>query len=47
VPPSADRAALTAEISAGYSGPVIVGEDLMTIDAGARTVAFPGLHLAY
>jgi ribonuclease Z len=47
VPPSAERAALVAEIRETYRGPVIVGEDLLTIDPGARTVAFPGLHLAY
>ncbi|MFI5012097.1 MAG: MBL fold metallo-hydrolase [Hyphomicrobiales bacterium] len=47
VPPDADRAALAAEIRATYSGPVIIGEDLMSIDVGARTVAFPGLYLAY
>jgi ribonuclease Z len=47
VPPGAERAALVAEIRETYRGPVIIGEDLMTIDAVARTVAFPGLYLAY
>jgi len=47
VPPDADRAALIAEIRASYGGPVIVGEDLMTIDPAARTLAHAGLHLAY
>jgi ribonuclease Z len=47
VPPNADRAALVAEIRETYRGPVIVGEDLMSIDPAARTVTLPGLHLAY
>jgi ribonuclease Z len=47
VPPSADRAALVAEIRDAYPGPVILGEDLMTIDVAARTIAFPGLYLGY
>jgi ribonuclease Z len=47
VPPAADRAALIAEIRVGYAGPVIIGEDLMSIDPAARTVALPTLHLAY
>jgi ribonuclease Z len=47
VPPNANRAALVAEIREIYHGPVIVGEDLMSIDVGERTIAFPGLHLAY
>jgi ribonuclease Z len=47
VPPSADRAALVAEIRQEYAGPVIVGEDLMTIDPASRTVALPASHLAY
>ena len=47
VPPSADRVALVAEIRQEYAGPVIVGEDLMTIDPASRTVALPTFHLAY
>jgi len=47
VPPHADGAALVAEIREAYHGPVILGEDLMSIDPLARTLAFPGLHLAY
>jgi ribonuclease Z len=47
VPPAADRAGLVAEIREGYAGPVIVGEDLMSINPTARTVALPALHLAY
>jgi ribonuclease Z len=47
MPPNADRARLVAEIRETYRGPVIVGEDLMSIDPVARTVALAGLHLAY
>jgi len=47
VPPNADRAALVAELRERYGGPVIVGEDLMTIDPSARSVAFKDLYLAY
>ena len=47
VPPNADRSALLAEIRKGYRGPVILGEDLMSIDPSARTVSFANLHLAY
>ena len=39
VPPNADRSALLAEIRKGYRGPVMLGEDLMTIDPSARTVS--------
>ena len=47
VPPNADRSALLAEIRKGYRGPVVLGEDLMSIDPSARTVSFANLHLAY
>jgi ribonuclease Z len=47
VPPAADRAALVAEVRAGFAGPVIVGEDLMAIRLPERTVTTPGLALAY
>lgn len=47
VPPNADRPALLAEIRKGYRGPVLLGEDLMSIDPGARTVSFGALHLGY
>jgi ribonuclease Z len=38
VPPAANRAALLQEIRAGYSGPAIVGEDLMRFDLINRIV---------
>jgi ribonuclease Z len=47
VPPAADRAALVAEVRAGYGGPVIVGEDLMTVRLPERLLTTPGLALAY
>jgi ribonuclease Z len=47
VPPHADRAALLAEIRESYHGPVILGEDLMSVDVAHRTIAFPGLYVGY
>ena len=38
VPPAADRAALLREIRAGFSGPAMVGEDLMRFDLVNRIV---------
>ncbi|MHA1599727.1 MAG: MBL fold metallo-hydrolase [Alphaproteobacteria bacterium] len=46
VPPNCDRDALLAEVAADFSGPVIIGEDLMTIDPAARTVAHGGTIMA-
>lgn len=46
VPPDADTAALAAEIrAAGYSGPLIVGEDLMRLDVAARSVHWNGMTI--
>jgi ribonuclease Z len=42
VPPDIDRRALLAEISPIYRGPVLLGEDLMTIDVAAQTVSWRG-----
>jgi ribonuclease Z len=47
VPPNADRSALLAEIRKGYGGPVMLGEDLMSVDPSARTVSYANLHIAY
>lgn len=47
VPPSFDRAALLAEVRRDFPGPVVVGEDLMTLDADAGTVDWRGAHLAF
>lgn len=38
VPPSADRAALIADARQDFTGPIVVGEDLMCFDLLARTV---------
>lgn len=46
VPPQADRAALLAEVAADFSGPVILGEDLMTIDPDRRRVIHGNVHMA-
>lgn len=44
VPPNADTAALAREIrAAGYGGPLIIGEDLLTIDLPERLVRWNGL----
>jgi ribonuclease Z len=47
VPPAADRAALVAEVRGGFEGPVIVGEDLMTIALPQRVLTVGDLALAY
>ena len=46
VPPDCDREALLAEVAADFAGPVIVGEDLMTIDPVHRTVVHGGAVMA-
>lgn len=47
VPPDCDRNALLAEVSADFAGPVVIGEDLMTIDPVHRTVAHGGTVMAF
>lgn len=48
VPPGADTASLAGEIrAAGYAGPLIVGEDLMALDVGARLLRWDGATLAF
>ncbi len=39
VPPAADRDLLLAEVARNFTGPVVLAEDLMTLDAGAGTLA--------
>ena len=46
VPPAADRDKLLAEVAADFTGPVVLGEDLMTLDAGTRMVAHGAVRLA-
>jgi ribonuclease Z len=45
VPPGCDRAALLAEVSADFDGPVVLGEDLMTLDPARRSLAHGGAVL--
>jgi ribonuclease Z len=46
VPVEFDRDALLGEITADFAGPVVIGEDLLTLDAARRTVGFGDLRLA-
>ena len=46
VPVEFDRDALLREVTADFAGPVVIGEDLLTIDVPRRAVAFAGLRLA-
>lgn len=46
VPVAFDRDALLAEVTADFAGPVVIGEDLLTIDVKRRAVGFGGLRLA-
>ena len=46
VPPGCDRQALLDEVAADFGGPLVIGEDLMTIDAASRQVIAGAAHLA-
>jgi ribonuclease Z len=46
VPVTFDPDALHAEVGAAFAGPVIIGEDLLSVDLPSRTVSFDGLRLA-
>jgi ribonuclease Z len=46
VPVAFDRDALLAEVRADFAGPVVIGEDLLSIDLPERTISFEGLRLA-
>lgn len=46
VPPGADRAQLLAEVRSDFQGPVLIGEDLMSIDLDTMSVQHRDLHLA-
>ncbi|MGH6903831.1 MAG: MBL fold metallo-hydrolase, partial [Geminicoccaceae bacterium] len=46
VPVELDRAALLREVAADFAGPVVIGEDLLTIDVPRRTIGFDTLRLA-
>lgn len=47
VPPAADRPALIAEVRAGYQGPIIVGEDLMSVRLPERLLTRGDVAIAY
>lgn len=47
VPPNCDRDALLAEVTGDFAGPVIVGEDLMTYDIGARSLIHGGARIGF
>jgi ribonuclease Z len=46
VPVAFDRDALLAEVRADFAGPVILGEDLLSVDVPGQTISFEGLRLA-
>ena len=45
VPPEADRESLLAQVSEGFSGPVVLGEDLMRFDLEAGSLVYGALHM--
>lgn len=46
VPPACDRQALLDEVAADFTGPVVIGEDLMTLDAATGQVRHGAAHMA-
>ena len=46
VPVDFDRAALLAEIRADFQGPIVIGEDLLTLDVPQRSASYQGLTFA-
>ena len=46
VPPSCGRQALLDEVVADFAGPILIGEDLMTVDAASQQVVAGAAHLA-
>ena len=46
VPVEFDRTALLRQVTADFAGPVVIGEDLLTIDVARRTVVLRELRLA-
>lgn len=47
VPPRFDAAALVAEVRAHFSGPLVLGEDLLDYDLASRVVTANGATLAF
>jgi ribonuclease Z len=46
VPTKFDRAALIAEVRQDYAGPLLIGEDLMSLDLDTRIVRYAGAAVA-
>ncbi len=46
VPPGIDRKALLAEVAADFDGPVVIGEDLMTLEPGTGRISHAGAVLS-
>jgi ribonuclease Z len=46
VPPGCDRKALLAEVAADFAGPVVIGEDLMTLEPGTGRIDHAGAVLS-
>jgi ribonuclease Z len=46
VPPACDRKALLAEVAADFAGPVVIGEDLMTLEPGSGRIGYAGALLS-
>lgn len=46
VPPGCDRKALLAEVAADFAGPVVIGEDLMTLEPGTGRIGYAGALLS-
>ena len=47
VPVDADRDALFAEVRRDFNGPTVVGEDLVSVDVDARSLAYGDLRLGF
>ncbi|MCZ4279244.1 MBL fold metallo-hydrolase [Kiloniella laminariae] len=47
VPPNSNRDELLAEVKQSFSGPVLVGEDLMRVDPVNKTVAYGVARVSY
>jgi ribonuclease Z len=45
VPVELDRDALLREVCADFKGPVVIGEDLLSVDVPRRAIAYGGLRL--
>ena len=45
IPVEFDRDALLREVSADFAGPVVIGEDLLSVDVPRRAIGFAGLRL--